>query len=187
MEKENIAEVTETSQQEIDSADTTETVSGEELKPFKIFYTEEDYNKELQSTSSKAKFSILQNIGEKSVDDIRGKLDNYNKLLEEKLKIEKEFNEFKESTNKEREQHLLNMLGVDENKQNDFLILAKSKITDDKSLDVVASELINLYPTFKTETIKAKVGVEKKETDTLHKKMAEIENTNLRSYFGLNK
>lgn len=187
MENEIIAEVVETSQQEIDSVDTAENVSDKEFKPFKVFLTEEDYNKELQSTSSKAKFSILQNIGEKSVDDIRSKLDNYNKLLEEKLKLEKEYIEFKESTNKEKEEHLLTTLGVDDNKKNDFLILAKSKVTEDKALDVVANELINLYPTFKTETVKAKVGVEKTKTDTLHKKMAEIESVNLRSYFGLNK
>jgi len=51
-----------------------EKTSGEQdVKPFKVFETEEEYNKETQSTSSKGKYQLLQELGVKNLDEVKTK------------------------------------------------------------------------------------------------------------------
>ncbi len=102
---EEIVETDNTAQAVEEVTEDVAEVVAEAVEPFKVFNTEEDYNKIIQSASSKAKGEILKELGINSVNefkeqfekveqfkelsqeltDIKTKVDN---LVEEKLKLE---------------------------------------------------------------------------------------------------
>lgn len=69
--------------------ETTEKVAevvAEAVEPFKVFNTEEDYNKVLQSASGKAKGEILKELGINSVNEFKeqfNKVEQFNELSQE--------------------------------------------------------------------------------------------------------
>lgn len=63
----------------------------EAVEPFKVFNTEEDYNKILQSTSGKAKGEILKELGINSVNEFKeqfAKVEQYQKIADELTSIQ---------------------------------------------------------------------------------------------------
>jgi uncharacterized phage infection (PIP) family protein YhgE len=78
---ENVAEeVAETVAEEV--AETVAEEVAEEIKPFKVFETEEDFNKVLQSASSKAKGEILKELGINSVAEFKEQYEKVEQLTE---------------------------------------------------------------------------------------------------------
>lgn len=102
---EEIVETNDTVQAVEEITEEVAEVVAEAVEPFKVFNTEEDYNKVLQSASGKAKGEILKDLGINSVNefkeqfekveqfeelsqeltDIKSKVES---LVEEKLKLE---------------------------------------------------------------------------------------------------
>jgi anion-transporting ArsA/GET3 family ATPase len=63
-------------------AETVAEEVAEEIKPFKVFETEEDFNKVLQSASSKAKGEILKELGINSVAEFKEQYEKVEQLTE---------------------------------------------------------------------------------------------------------
>jgi hypothetical protein len=63
-------------------AETVAVEVAESVEPFKVFNTEEDYNKVLQSASSKAKGEILKELGINSVAEFKEQYEKVEQLTE---------------------------------------------------------------------------------------------------------
>lgn len=89
VEAEAVEEIAETVAEEV--AETVAEEVAEKIEPFKVFNTEEDYNKILQSTSGKAKGEILKELGINSVNDFKeqfAKVEQYQKIADELTSIQ---------------------------------------------------------------------------------------------------
>lgn len=89
-------EIVETVEEIVETNDAVQTVEeitedvaevvAEAVEPFKVFNTEEDYNKVLQSASGKAKGEILKELGINSVNEFKeqfNKVEQFNELSQE--------------------------------------------------------------------------------------------------------
>lgn len=118
---------------------------------FKTFDTEEDFNKYSQSISSKAKSELLNEIGFKSVAEIKGNLnkgteyDNlttkYQETLTKYTEIESKYNESLSNQDKLKSDLILTKYNIDDDFKEDFMILAKAKVNEETDLEK-ASQMV---------------------------------------------
>lgn len=134
--------------------------------PYKVFETEEDFRKELQSVSSRAKYELLEKTGEKSIEGIKAK---FQELEEVKGKvaglseIQSKLEAIQAEKDKLNEDLLMTKMGVKDELKQDFLTLAKSKVGKDVDLANAMTQTIQKYSYFKGEgTPNVKIGTEKK-------------------------
>lgn len=83
---EEIVETNDTAQAVEEITEEVAEVVAESVEPFKVFNTEEDYNKVLQSASGKAKGEILKELGINSVNEFKeqfNKVEQFNELSQE--------------------------------------------------------------------------------------------------------
>lgn len=83
---EEIVETNDTAQAVEEITEEVAEVVAEAVEPFKVFNTEEDYNKVLQSASGKAKGEILKELGINSVNEFKEqfeKVEQFNELSQE--------------------------------------------------------------------------------------------------------
>lgn len=89
-------------------------------------YTEEEYQKAIQSASSKGKNEILKSLGIETVEDGKTKLSRFDELLEIETKygeLETKHTEVLEKQEKAETEKLLTELGIEEEGKELFLTL----------------------------------------------------------------
>jgi len=150
-----------------------ETVATPESTPesnvFKAFDTEDQYNKEVQSLSSKAKYSLLQELGVKNLDEVKirfNELDAAKSELSTLDDIRSELDTLKTEKQTLSETLLVTKMGVKEDTAADFLVLAKSKMasTEDMTLEDAMKATLEKYAQFGGESstpLSTKIGTEK--------------------------
>lgn len=116
-----------------------------EAKPFKVFTSEEEFNKTLQSERSKAKHEVLKELNVKTVDEVKSVLTAYEA-------VQKTAEELKGKTSKLEEQLVVTQLGILPEFIQEAVTLAKTKA--DKPLSDALAEVVSKFP-----NMVAKVGV----------------------------
>ena len=116
-----------------------------EAKPFKVFTSEEEFNKTLQSERSKAKHEVLKELNVKTVDEVKSVLTAYEA-------VQKTAEELKGKTSKLEEQLVVTQLGILPEFIQEAVTLAKAKA--DKPLSDALAEVVSKFP-----NMVAKVGV----------------------------
>jgi len=153
---------------------TAETEKVEEIKveePFKVFKTKDEFEKEVQSVSSKAKYSILSEIGIKSVIEAKQALSELNSAKSELAKLSElrlELDKMNAEKSKLSEELVLTKYGVQEDVKVEVLTLAKAKLPEfENNLEKAMEATIKKFPQF-TKTPEAqllgKLGTEKAAT-----------------------
>nr|DAF20222.1 MAG TPA: Major capsid protein [Caudoviricetes sp.] len=192
----------EVNQQTVDETTTeeaskTETTTEDSTKPFKIYETEEEYNKDLKSASMKKVNDMFKELGVSSIAELKAykesaqlfnqKNDEFELLKSGNEELKKSFNELSEENNQLKNELLLNKFGIDGSNANDFLTLAKSKVNETKSLEEACSEVLEKYPSFRSTNIQTlfKIGSPKSSDDNDRGLTADEENQ-LKKCFGLN-
>lgn len=124
-------------------------------------YSKADYEKAIQSASSKAKNEILKSLGINSVKEFQDLKGTYETAINEKTSLEESINSLNREKLKLQEDLMLSKLGVSEEYSNDLLTLAKSKIDENHSLEEVSKELLEKYPQWRNSRESIKMGTEK--------------------------
>nr|DAH82884.1 MAG TPA: Major capsid protein [Caudoviricetes sp.] len=190
--------------QQTEESTTAEEVSKDEStiensdKPFKIYNTEEEYNKDFKSASMKRVNEMFKELGVSSMNELKAfkqsvellnqRNSEYDSLKNEKDELEiKASNLSEENTNLKKEL-LLNKFGIDGSNADDFLTLAKSKVNETKSLEDACSEVLEKYPSFRSTNIQSmfKIGSPKSSEDG-ERPLTADEERQLELYFGINK
>jgi len=123
--------------------------------PFKAFATEDEYNKFTQSISSKAKGEILNEIGYKSVSEIKenlGKVKEYEGFKTNYTELEGNFNTLKSEHEKIVDELVTTKYGVTDDFKNEFLTLAKAGVKEDVTLLQSAESVAKKFSTFQGTT-----------------------------------
>ena len=122
-------------------------------------YSEDEYKKGLQSSASKAKNEILQELGISSVKDFSILKKNY----EDSIKITEDL---KKSNEDLANKLVLKDLNVKDDVADDFISLAKKRTSQDKDFNTASKEVAELYPTMLNTNIQTsiKLGTEKSES-----------------------
>lgn len=159
-EQEQVIETTTQSEVEESKVETTQ----EATKPYKVFNTEEEYNKHIQSEHGKAKGNFLKNkLGAENVDDYlksQQAKDNELKSLKEKLDtLDAEHKQLKEDS-------VLKGLGLNMDKKKDFLTLVNAKVNDETDFNKACEDVMKDYPLFKQNAKAVKIGTEQKQPNS---------------------
>jgi DNA primase catalytic subunit len=141
----------------------------EESKPYKVYGSEDEFKKEVQSLSSKAKFALLQELNVKNLEEARAKFTEL-EFTKSELKALNDIKAELESAKAEKQQLSENLmmteLGIKNELKEDFLTLAKSKVNDKTPLPDAAKSILEKYTYFKgadvATQVAAKIGTEKK-------------------------
>jgi hypothetical protein len=156
---------------------TTEPVAGQEgtqgpATPYKVFNSEDEYKKEVQSLSSKAKYELLKELNAKSLDDIRSKFSELEAVKNE-LSALNDIKSELEATRKEKELLSDTLLaikaGAKQETLDDFLTLAKKKVNDEVNLEQAMKLVLDTYKEFRAEdlgSITNRIGTEKGQKPT---------------------
>jgi hypothetical protein len=152
------------------AAPAEDTTPVEESKPFKVYSSEDEYKKELQSVASKAKFALLQELNLKNLEEARAKFTEL-EFTKSELKalndVKAELDAAKSEKQKLSENLLMTELGVKTELRDDFLVLAKNKVSKDLPLEDAAKSVLEKYTYFKGSNdvaaqVAQKIGTEKK-------------------------
>jgi hypothetical protein len=129
---------------------TTQPEQAKVSQPFKVFSNEDEYKKEIQSVSSKAKYELLKELGAKNLDDVRIKfseLEATKAELTEYAKIKQEFEALTAEKQKISEDLVLTKMNVTESLKNEALTLAKAKLQEHEgSLEKAMEDVIKKFP-----------------------------------------
>lgn len=141
-----------------DSESTTDAVDVVKTTEQPKTYSEDEYKKGLQSSASKAKNEILQELGISSVKDFNILKKNY----EDSIKITEDL---KKSNEDLANKIVLKDLNVRDEVSDDFISLAKKRTSQDKDFNTAAKEVAELYPTMLNNAVQGviKLGTEKSE------------------------
>ena len=142
-------------------------------------YSKADYEKAIQSASSKAKNEILKSLGINSVKEFQELKNTYQTAINEKTTLEENISNLNKENTKLQEDLLLSKLGVSEEYSNDLLTLAKSKVDENHSLEEVSKELLEKYPQWKISRETIKMGTERSDNRT---KEPEIDSALLKKF-----
>lgn len=125
-------------------------------KPFKIYETEEEYNKDFKSNVSKAKNEWLKETGVLSVDDFKSKQAEYNKAINENKTL-------KESLESEKKNHIMDSLNIQDKFKDDFLAVTKNMMESDSKLDFksASAKVLEKNPWWVNSVESTKIGTEK--------------------------
>ena len=166
---------------QVDPNDETKTI---EVTVFKSFGTEEDYNKAIQSASSKAKGDLLKEMGVSSVQDVKdkfGKIAEFEEKATKYTELEGSYNELKSKYDKVIDELLVTKYGVADDFKNEFLTVAKAGVTDKITLEQSAQSFAEKLSKMTGGTIKVKIGGGKTPTLTEEEKKT----AQMRAAFGL--
>lgn len=169
----NETEVQGTSQPEVTTEETHQEADWEKIK------SEDDYKRLLQSTASKAKKEIMEELkssGFTSLDDVRKLKTSYEELTKNfdsldasKKESDSKFNSLQEENQGLKEKLLLKDLNIADEYKDDFLKFSKALVSDQKNLETAAKEVAEKYQMFKnveTRPVSHNIGVEKRSSTT---------------------
>lgn len=125
--------------------------------------TKEQYERALQSASSKAKYNILKELGINSVDAFKAEKSKYDELIKTSSDRESEIATLKSENDKLKTDIMLNELGVDEAYKDDLLVLARARTTDNTDLKSAAQEVLSKNPNWKAHKEPVNLGTERSE------------------------
>lgn len=130
---------------------------------FKTFSSEEDFTKFTQSISSKAKNELLDEIGYKSVSEIKGVVEKgsqYDEVSNKYTEIETKYNSVLAESEKLKVDLLTTKYNINDEFKDEFVTLAKSKVTDEVDIDTAAQSVYEkLNKSFFTEGNKPKIKI----------------------------
>lgn len=122
-------------------------------------FTEEEFNKAIQSASSKAKNDILKELGISSVKDFKDLQNTYNTAIQEKDTLKTKQTELENELASLKLNAKVVALGVAEEFKDDFLELAEVKMTKgNKSFDDVSKEILEKNKHWLTSSKIEKLG-----------------------------
>lgn len=134
-------------------------IQANEPETFKTFATEEEYNKVIKSETSKAKNSLLQEIGIKSVQEGREALTKASELEAKIAEIETKYTQAAEEL-------VIVSANIKPEFKEEALTLAKAKVTEevplDKALEAVVAKLPHLLNIDRQQT---SIGGDRKESE----------------------
>jgi hypothetical protein len=163
-------EIKNNSAEQVADATPTESANPEETKPYKVYASEDEFKKEVQSLSSKAKYALLQELNVKNLEEARAKFSEL-EFTKSELKalndVKAELETAKTEKQKLSENLLMTELGVKTELRDDFLVLAKNKVSKDLPLADAAKSVLEKYTYFKGSNdvaaqVAQKIGTEKK-------------------------
>jgi hypothetical protein len=137
--------------------DTAKTAPEKNDAPFKVFQTEEEYAKAIQSASSKAKFDWLKENNLSTVEEYKSKTAAAEAAIAEKEALTKKALDLSGELEQLKESNVLLKNGVSDQYKDDLLILAKAKVSDKVDLDSAVKEILDKNPTWKNAS-PAKIG-----------------------------
>jgi hypothetical protein len=127
------------------------TAPQEQSQPYKVFTSEDEYRKEIQSTSSKAKYEMLKELNVKNVEEIRVKFSELEAAkadLSEYGKLKTELDNLTAEKTRLSEDLVLTKFGIQDAFKQEALTLAKSKVQDfEGSLEEAMKDTIAKIPT----------------------------------------
>ena len=126
-------------------------------QPYKVFDSEEDFQRELKSAESKAKNDILKRLNLNSVDE-------GTQTLTKAEKLEQDLQMAFEKLQSLEEENALVKLGVQEEYKEEALTLARARKTADKSLEQALKEVGEKFPDLFAQPVKK--GVERLGSET---------------------
>lgn len=133
-----------------------ETAPTQAKEPYKVFDSEEDFQRELKSAESKAKNDILKRLNLNSVDEGTQTLTKAEKLEQD---LQMAFDKLQSL----EEENALVRLGVQDEYKEEALTLARARKTTDKSLEQALKEVGEKFPNLFAQP---KKGVEKLGSET---------------------
>jgi len=147
---------------------TTTEVDKSETTAQEVTYTQEQFDKAIQSASSRAKNDILKELGIGSVKEFTELKKSYEDSITEKENLAKD-------NAKLNDLLILKDLNVKDENSEDFLELARKRITDGKDLKKAAEEVASIYPSMLNinTTTDVKIGSEKGEKSKPESKYSE--------------
>lgn len=119
----------------------------EEVKvttPFKAFESEEEFNKFTQSISSKAKGELLKEIGGSNVNEIKDYLTKgkqYDEVSSKISGIEEKYKAVLDENSVLKTDLIITKYNVSEEFKDEFITLAKAKVSDDVGLEQAAQSV----------------------------------------------
>lgn len=173
-------EIVETVEEIVDTDNTVQAVEevtedvaevvAEAVEPFKVFNTEEDYNKILQSASGKAKGEILKELGINSVNEFKeqfAKVEQFKELSQELTDIKTKIDGLVEEKLKLESVVLSSRYPMSEEASRMFAELVSVK-RGDRDLLEVADEVYNTMQSgFKQLPTKVVFGADRSEAQNL--------------------
>ena len=120
------------------TAEQTKVETAPASTPFKVFATEEEFTKAVQSERSKAKNEVLKEVGAKNLDELKG-------TIATGQTVAQEVSTYKAKAAQLEEQLAVAQVGVLPEYINEALVLAKAQ-TDKPLKDALAS-VIQKFPT----------------------------------------
>lgn len=194
-------EIKEVSTQEevstIEETPNTDATAEGNNEPFMIFKTEEDYNKFIKSESQKKVAELYKELGVQSKDELKGYKeaateyntlkDSYDTLNTSKGELENKFNVLNKQYNDLQNELLITEFGINKDNSEDFLTLAKSKVSDTVDLKKACELTVQMYPYFKENSVKDIFKIGSPRSEEINREITEDEKAQLRKYFGLKK
>lgn len=137
-------------------------------EPAPKVWTEEEYNKAIQSASSKAKYELLKELGIANVKEFHDLKATYEKSINEKNELETGKDNLTKENSKLKEDLVMARLGVSDDYKEDLLVLARPKVDESHTLEDVSKDLLKRFPQMGgIKSAGLKTGVER--TETTHK------------------
>jgi hypothetical protein len=137
------------------SLEPTQKAESDPANPYKVFQTQEDYEKAVKSEASKQKLEWMKQAGVSSVDDYKIKISAAEAAIKEHDQLVKEKTMLNDKL-------IVAELNVADDRKDDLLTLAKTKVTDQKDLRAAAMEVLERNPTWtKGAGVAIKIGTEK--------------------------
>lgn len=150
----------------------TQEVAAEPAKEAAKMYSEEEYNKAIKSSASKAKYEILKEMGVKSVDDFKQKYSEYEGAIKDKESLLSQLDERDVQIKQLRTNLVMEQLHVNEDFKDDLVTLATSKMSDKVDFETACKEVLERNPNWLKAKEPVKMGTEKSEKkpeDTMSK------------------
>lgn len=189
--------VEEITAEEVNNSETTQDNNSEVDKPYKVFNTQEDYDKFIKSESMKKVADLYKELGVKSKEELKAYKESateYNALKESydtvntsRTELEDKFNALTKKYNDLENELLITEFGINKEQSEDFLILAKSKVNDTVDLRKACEGIVQQYPYFKENSVKDIFKIGSPRSEEIKRDITEDEKQQLRKYFGLKK
>lgn len=189
--------VEEITAEEVNNSDTTQDNNSEVDKPYKTFNTQDEYDKFIKSESMKRVAELYKELGVNSKEELKAYRDSateYNTLRESydtlntsNGELQDKFNELSKNYTDLENELLITQFGINKDNANDFLILAKSKVSDTVDLKKACEETVTAYPYFKENIVRDIFKIGSPKSEVIEREMTSDEMAQLRQYFNLKK
>lgn len=187
--------VEETTAEEVSNSETTQENNSEVVEPYKVFNTQEDYDKFLKSESMKRVNELYKELGVSSKEELKAFKESsaeynalkssYDEVNTSKTELEDKIKTLEADNKNLRNELIINQFNIDKENAEDFMILAQSKVSEEKDIMKACEEVVQQYPYFRTNTVKDVFKIGSPKSEEIQREMTADETAALRKYFGL--